>query len=443
MAPPRRPRSRLRSWGPISAIVAVVVVIVVVVVTAGGSTSSPAPNAGGIAVSPAIPTVGVSRSQITLGIASGDPASAAVIGAQAKDIMSPGDLHRAWESGFVGNDTINGRKVVFKFGIYQIADQTDPVRQCQKLTDDDHVFAVLTDQFVNGGAGCVAVQHQRPLIATFTDDPTLYRQGRGLAYSIVPSLETTAARFVAVLARSGVLKGKTVGVLGSALGGLKAPTQDIMIPRLKKLGVKIAASYYLSGDLGVIGSQIPVAVDDFRQAGVNLVLTGAAGPDVSQFANQAQEIDYKPQYVLNDMGAASVFGALYPVSMDGAVAYTALRENETRAGIAPLPTARRCEANFERLGGKPLAPGSVKYEDMLRFCGDGMVFVQAAKAAGRKLTVQTFTKAMQGLGALDLPAFGPVSFGPGKVEGANALQRVVFRHACPCFVPSGKFQTAG
>jgi Periplasmic binding protein len=443
MATARRPRSRLRSWGPISAIAAVVIVIVVVVVAAGGSSSSSSSGSGAIEIPASIPTSGVSKSQIIVGVASGDPASAAVIGAQPKDIMSRADLQRAWESGFVGNETINGRKVVFKSGIFQITDQTDPVRQCKVLTEDDHVFAVLTDQFVNGGAGCVAVQHHRPLIATFTDDPTLYKQGRGLTYSIVPSLETTAGRFVDTLAKSGELKGKRIGVLGSALGGLKAPTQNIMIPRLRKLGANVVASYYLSGDLGVIGSQIPVAVDAFRQAKVDLVLTGAAGPDVSQFANRAEEVDFKPKYILNDMGAASVFGALYPPSMNGAVAYTALREDETKAGIAPPASAATCAANFVKLGGKPLIPGSVKYADMLRLCGDGMVFVDAAKAAGKDLTVQSFTRAMQGLGKLDLPAFGPVSFGPGKVEGADALQKVTFVHSCPCFVPSGKFQAAG
>jgi hypothetical protein len=447
-APPRRPRSRLRSWGPFSTIVVLALVVAVAVITGSDGSGTPraaAAAAGGdgaIALSSAVPTVGVTPTSLTLGIAAGDPASAAVVGAQPQDIFSAADFKRAWAAGFVGHEQIAGRRVHLAYGIYQVTDQSDPVRQCKKLTEDDRAFAVLADQFVNGGAGCVAVQHQRPLLADFTDDRSLYTQGRGLTFSVLPSLETTAARFVQTLARSGALKGHRVGVLGSALGGLKDPTQKILIPELRKLGVTPVATYYLSGDLGVIGSQIPVAVDAFRQARVDLVLTAAAGPDISQFANRAQEVRYRPHYALNDMGAASVFGNLYPPAMQDATVETALRENEAKTGVAPSAVERRCEANYEQVGGRPLAPGSTKWDALMRQCGLGLLFVQAAQAAGRDLTTQSFVAAMQRVGSIDLPGVGPVSFGPGKVEGADQLRTATFQSGCPCFVPTSGFAAA-
>jgi hypothetical protein len=445
----RRPRSRLRSWGPFTGIVAVAAFLVVVIATAGGgapatsASASEGGDGGVIRIGATIPTVGVTATTITVGVASGDPASAAVVGAQPDDILSPADFKRSWAAGFVGADAALGRQVKLKYGIYQVTDQTDPVRQCKKLTEDDQAFAVLTDQFVNGGAGCVAVQHQRPLLATFTDDRSLYTTGRGLTYSVVPSLETSARRFVQSLAASGSLKGKRIGVLGSALGGLKDPTQQVLIPMLRKLGATPVATYYLSGDLGVIGSQIPVAVDDFRQKDVDLVLTAAAGPDISQFANRAQEVHYRPAYVLNDMGAASIFGNLYPPAMNGAKVVSSTIEDAAKAGTAPTATEQLCETNFASLGGKPLAAGSVRWTALMQHCGLGLLFVRAAKAAGRTLTVQSFTAAMQGLGKVDLPGFGPVSFGPGKVEGADAVRTSTFSYACPCFVPDGAFPAAG
>jgi hypothetical protein len=78
----------------------------------------------------------------------------------------------------------------------------------------------------------------------------------------------------------------------------------------------------------------------------------------------------------------------------------------------------------------------------MRQCGLGLLFVQAAQAAGRDLTTQSFVAAMQRVGSIDLPGVGPVSFGPGKVEGADQLRTATFQSSCPCFVPTSGFAAA-
>jgi hypothetical protein len=47
------------------------------------------------------------------------------------------------------------------------------------------------------------------------------------------------------------------------------------------------------------------------------------------------------------------------------------------------------------------------------------------------------------LGQLDLPGFGPSSFGPGKLEASDAMQIVTFKSSCKCFVETGEFQKVG
>jgi hypothetical protein len=433
--PTRRPRSRARSWLPVTALSAAVILLIVLVATSGGKSAGPAATQVG-----ALPTFGVTPTSISLGIAEGDPASAAVVGAQPQDIPSVAESERMYLAGLGGHRTINGRTVHVHLAIYEITDQTDPVRQCQKLIGNDDVFAVLADQFIGGGTGCVA-QHERPMLAQYTDDDTPYTSFPGLSYQIVPRLPTDARALVTRLAALGLLKGRRIGVLGSALGGLKSSTQNVLIPDLERHGVTPVATYYLSGDIGVIAGQIPVAVNAMRAAHVNELITMDAGPDVSQFANRAVQIGYHPQYVLSDVGDASTFGFLYPPAMKGAVAFTAYREGPSSTAVVQTAAEKSCLSHYEALGGKPLTPNSVLYDELMRSCDLMSVFVKAATAAGRHLTVQSFTSAMQHLGRLQLASVGPASLTPGKFDAADDLQEDRFSGSCTCFAPVGAFRS--
>jgi hypothetical protein len=433
----------LRSRAPIVAISVIAMLLVVLTVATSNDADTGAPSAvgasGEVQVSPSVPTVGVTSTEIRIGVTTADPSLDTVLGARPEDIFSREELSAAWRSGFVGHETIHGREVVVTEAIFQPTDLADPVRQCRVLTEDEEVFAVLSDQFVLGGSGCVAVQHRRLLLANANEDQTLATEAPGLVYAMLPSLETTAERYVAELDRRGLLDGRKIGVLGSEIGGLRTAGEEVMVPALREAGADVVASYYLSSDVAAIGSQIPVAVDEFRQAGVDLVVAAASAVDISLFANRAEQVDFRPSYVLSDMGMAGTYGHLLPPSVDGAVLLTAMREYGPDSELTPA--ASECQDNFESLGGPTLEPGSAKFGYLMRLCQLGQVFVQAAEAVGEDLTTQSFATSMQRLGEVDLPAMGPASFGPGELEAADGIQQATFDSTCRCFVEDGQFET--
>lgn len=60
-------------------------------------------------------------------------------------------------------------------------------------------------------------------------------------------------------------------------------------------------------------------------------------------------------------------------------------------------------------------------------------------------------QSMQRVGAIDSPAFGGMSFGPGKFDGADPICSLVFESSCeapkgqgggsrPCWMPVGDFR---
>ena len=68
------------------------------------------------------------------------------------------------------------------------------------------------------------------------------------------------------------------------------------------------------------------------------------------------------------------------------------------------------------------------------------VFAQAATAAGKDLTVASFTKALQGIRTFQLGNGGKGSFGPKKFDAPDEVRTLKYKPSCNCWVPTSAYQ---
>ena len=400
---------------------------------AAGGTSTGVDAGGGGGADAAGDDVGVTADSVKVGIAILD------VGA-AKDLGFAFDLgdQRARYQALIDDQNakggINGRKIVPDYRTVDVAAHPVETEQaaCIAWTQDVKVFAVLAEsQWGTPATVCVTGQGNTLLLSTDGLDQSYY--GNGLFYSTQASDNRILLDQAHYLESKGKLAGKTIGVLVGD-GSERTAIDNTLVPALAQMGYSVADIEVVPQSIS--GTQkIPIAVSNFKAAGVDFIIMAANVIIDGPFAQSAHRAGYDPEYGLSDFNNEinDQVATYYPDAFDGTVGLSTHRFPEYRAGLPVPPADQHC---FDRVA--TADPKVVPYENSAHEVGLGEcaifdAFVGAATTAGSNLTRATFQASAESLDSFPIPATQDGSFGPGKHDAVDFEREVVWHKSCTCW----------
>ncbi|GAC1311877.1 MAG: hypothetical protein NVSMB12_00890 [Acidimicrobiales bacterium] len=313
---------------------------------------------------------------------------------------------------------------------------------CNQLIDGDHVFAVTNVLGVYGDPIlCVTRQHKTPFLAVDGAISAYYPASQGLLFTIVPSTLRTVSNMAYELIRSGEIKGKTVGLLNE--GEYLHDDFAALVSYMRSQGIKVVQQEIAAVDTSKAASQLPAAVQAFRAAGVNYVLLMTNSLYASQFVQDAEPVGF-PAYAESDfdyeMAGDSFLSQMPSDYFRHAVSVTSSRVGEYRVSLPEPAADHDCATVYG--GGIATARADANYLNALAACDLVRLFTTGFTRAGVNPTRQTFAKAIQALGRVDLAGVGPSSFGPSKTDAPDAVRIDQAFADCKCWKPQTGFVTA-
>jgi hypothetical protein len=413
-----------------------------VVVVLGAALVSGSTKAG--ASSPA--DQGVTSTTIRIGISVIDFAALQAVGVNLND-GNYQDAVSALTANMNAHGGVDGRRVVPYFVEMNPASASSISSSCSELTEDDKAFIVLFPVYPD----CFQQTFDTPVIGGVL--PGTLPASAAADFSLTPPDAAYDPVQLAAFDKRGAFKGKKVGLFYGADDTSEA---KVVQSDLKKLHVDVVAS----AEDGVTATDT-VAVDQeaqtialrFRDADVNEVVgVGGTGATTWPRALQDNQSTYKPPWIATNVTAL----ASYVASAKGKNPYL---DNVMAASPVPSasqvwmdPAVQKCAAIVRKAYpsdaiAAPVNPNSPQaassgsdttYAAVEAACQDLAIFAKIADAAGKNLTVASFTKAGYQLRNVTLPGSGgPVSFGPDQPYAIGKANVVVYDPRSGQLVPAG------
>lgn len=333
---------------------------------------------------------------------------------------------------------VNGRKLegdVVKFDVSQPASSE---ASCVQLTEDDQVFAVL------GGYGniaatankCVA-DHKVVLVGETVDTDAFSRTSAASpVISAGASPDRQIPLFAKLLAKKGVFKGKTVGVVSDT--GTAGDVKQKLLPALKKYGVKpkvVLVDDAAAGDTSAVDANWDVFAEKLKAEGVDHVIL-VGGEIVAGYPRMLQRGMDATVSTPNDLnlgGLGRAASQLPPSSYDGAITVSALTDGQR----FPQPDNQQCIKDFEKANPSIKVKNPDDLTEGETDWGVGInttctvlgLFTKIAGAAGKNLDNPSFFAAAQGLTQNFTTSLSPYNtLGPKKFDANNGFTLAVFDH---------------
>lgn len=337
---------------------------------------------------------------------------------------------------------IHGRTVTMAVATYDILDQNAGARSgCLRLADDEKVFAVFnTTGYAPPGALCLTREKGVPFLQSSGHPEEVYAQANGLYSSTFDNQTRNFRNLVDTLDRLDVLAGKKIGVLGTEWLGLRRQQEDGIVRALRERGHNPSV-YWLGGDPVASQVQVPLALLQMRQAGVEVMIMGADFLSAQSFVQLATSQGFRPRYAAADSwgyptdAVSSGMGA----GFEGAITVTAMRLYDHRVDVAEPAIDTECAAVVNRytdLNIDRVRDPHAMYMSSMMACGVVRRFEAAALAAGPNLTRAGLAQAIAQAGSVEIPfGGGPATFAPGKLDGADYYRAQQWSQSCGCWQP--------
>lgn len=417
----------------------------------GPDTSGGAPGTGAGAAPAAQPgttggearrasAVGVTASTVKIGFIVPDLSTLETLGYPVNNGDGPGQV-RAFIDDLNRRGGVQGRKVEAVVARTDVVDQNKMRETCRRLTVDEKVFAVLgTVGFYGPPVLCIAQEQKVPFLMV---DGVTKEWSTKLApnrlFTVNQNKTRVMQNYADFAARSGALKGKKVGLLKLA-GFDSEPVDKGLKPVLKQLGVTVTSEFTFSQNPDEASGQMPVAVNQMRRDGVEVILNGLNFIYNTQFVTTADGQGYRPRYVFSEFaqGTANFHTLRMPASFDGTIGTQASRDAEAVAGGPQPAVDKACQGTYEKASGRRLnrsSNSSTEYAHTMNVCTVTDMFARALNGAGVNPTRDTYGAAMGRLGNLPLAHAAGGSFTPGKADANDFLRPVVWRNSCKCWQP--------
>jgi hypothetical protein len=388
---------------------------------------------------------GVTSTTIRIGISVIDFAALQAVGVTLDD-GNYQDAVNALTANMNAHGGVDGRKVVPYFVEMNPASASSISSSCSELTEDDKVFIVLFPVYPD----CFQQTYDTPVIGGVL--PGTLPASAAADFSLVTPDAAYDPVQLAAFDNRGAFKDKKVGLF---YGPDDTSEAKVVESDLKKLHVDVV----LSADDSVTATDT-VAVDQeaqtialrFQDAGVNEVIgVGGTGATTWPRALQDNQSTYMPPWIATNVTAL----ASYVASAKGKNPYL---DNVMAASPVPSasqvwmdPAMQKCAAIVRKAYpsdaiAPPVNPNSPQaassgsdttYAAVEAACQDLAIFAKIADAAGKNLTVTSFTRAGYQLRNVTFPGSGgPVSFGPNQPYAIGKANVVVYDPRSGMLVPA-------
>ena len=333
---------------------------------------------------------------------------------------------------------IDGRKVVPVFVAVNPTGTTAAESSCAQLVEDDHVFVAFAPL-----SGICYLEHGTPTI-NGTVNATV--PGKAAAnITLTPPAGAYDPLQITVLAKQGVFKDKKVGVMG----GFTTDEDEMKIVEsaLAKNHVHVVQTGVNSApatDQVASFQQIGVIAQRFQNAGVNLVVAVGQGSAAWPDAEQTNQSTYNPPWVgtsYSDLAGYTIGKSTSASYVENALTTTpspsadsGWRDPLIQECVRTIRKAYPGDAIASPIGQPASDTSDSTYVSAMNSCQDVAIFATIAKAAGKNLTVASFTRAGERLHDVVFPGVGsPVSF-DGKAYAIGNVYLARYNTAAGQFV---------
>ena len=327
--------------------------------------------------------------------------------------------------------------------------------ECDDFADDQHVFAVYPNVIENRVlASCLAQKHV-PLIMGGTSDemPTSAMFDQWAPYLYYPEgvAVDRLGSFPQLLGNVGFFgAGAKVGILimddGTGMDESLAGTWEKW---LSGAHIPVASTYtfpweHSFSDVADGASAMASAILQFHAAGVNRVLaTPDGGNAVVLFTDAEASQSYYPHLAVTTYNVPAVLVSQSASSVAGATVESFLESDivgqTTKPALPADPARAKCLAAYDKVA----AADDFDPYFMLDWC-DALSFMQSSLAGvtGAPTAEELYTGAEHlGTSFGSVGGYGPTMFGPGHMDGATAVQMLVWDPAIDGFNDAGPLES--
>lgn len=427
--------ARSKTW---TAVIAVVCAFTLLAAACSSSDSS----SGG-----AGDTTGVTDTSVKIAVAVSDLDGLRAAGISLAPALTTQNLSKRVTSYFDDWNAaggINGRKVEAVVMTWDPVKPATAQKVCDDATINTPVFAFIN---TNGmGAKYIECIAKAGVPVLFGDNAPQSAHDTGWLTSISPSAEANASSGVTAAIKAGqIAKGAAVGIL-SGNGPEHVAAVSAAKTALEANGNKVTVAQIntLQGDPGIQNTESAAAVNTFKAAGLANVVIALQFTASGGFWDNAAGNGWKFTFLDVASSMCTAYGAksLKPSAVGG-ICYTIWGDSTSFDGKLRAETdfEKECRAHFDKLsandfGGVKSTPGIPSGETRTmpdgtkassdappNECTIANVLKLSLEKAGKKLTRESFMKAMRGLGSLPiaLGSDGKGSQAPGKTYLADFI----------------------
>lgn len=331
---------------------------------------------------------------------------------------------------------IAGRRVIPVFKTFNALDSSGSGSAgaiCIALAENEKVFAAIGVLGSGNLDTCLTQQYGIPAVSNTSQIAEAFNKAHNKLVSPYATFERGAANLGNLSARSGLLKGRKLGTVSSDIPTEKLP-EAALVKALSAEGFSTTYRSHLSSDSSNAQSQMPVEIQKMKSAGVNTVYLLMNFIQAIQFVQAANQRNYRPQYIVSDLGSLTAEGLVrsMPASFDGAYAFTQGLATENAA-------TKNCRETFNRVAHQNYAAGD-ESGGVTLFCWMVTALDLAGDKAGPNPTRNGVADAFQHLSGDTLPHTLPGTFKPGKTDYSDYFRAERYSTSCKCYRPAGNPQ---
>jgi len=340
----------------------------------------------------------------------------------------------------------DGRKLVMNYVEMNPSVASDETSSCSTLTEDDHVFVAFAPVF----PACYQTTHDT--IVEGGSLPGTVTASSAPDFSLTPPDAAFDGPMLANFQKRGVFKGKKVAIFYGA--DSDKPEVTAVQADLKKLHIPLtltAEDSAVATDTVASDQETATIAERFKDSGVNVVIgVGGSGSTTWPRAQLDNQSTYKPLYI--PTSESSLLS--YVESAKGGNPYL---DNVLTAQPTPFayqqwkdPGIQKCVAIVKKAYpsdaiNAPLNPTNpaatsvpATNVSVVQACQYLTLFQKIADAAGKKLTVASFTKAGYALKNVSIPGTGGglISFGKNQPYAIGPINVVTYSPTSKTLVPA-------
>lgn len=397
---------------------------------------------------------GVTAKTITLGAVAYRQDSFAQFGLSSLGGRPAAELLKPFVDDLNAHGGIAGRHVTLAVSEFSPLVPAEAQTACVDQADDKKVFLTLAEvSLVDDAQEQCLASHQTPVVTSNSSSLADLAADGGWVHQIVMSRDRMFKNWVDWLVSSGVATPATkIGLLHAESSEDNALAADVFAPYLRQKGLNLVAQAGFSGlTIASAGADAQTAAAHFRDAGVDLVLPDLDFLRSYLFLQASTALGSSTRFSVSDLGqlTLSVSTSFYPPTFAGTRGISAYTNDITAAGkAAPSPELQRC-LDIYQAGGATLPPSGIgrlaEEVQVAQFCQELGLVAHVASLAGPHLNRASFTAAFDRVtGWSDRAVLtGPLSFGPGKFDGADSYRVLEWKTDCgagdSCYAEAAPF----